>query len=85
MDICQSCGMPLSADPQGGGTEEGGSKSGEYCSYCRQNGVFTDGLSDVKEYQDELYRMMRKEQNMPPWKAWLFTVGIPRLKRWKKQ
>ena len=39
--FCQSCGMPMSKDPQGGGTNADGSKNENYCSYCYQNGEFT--------------------------------------------
>ena len=38
---CQSCGMPLSKDPLGGGSKADGSLSGEYCSHCYRKGVFT--------------------------------------------
>lgn len=38
---CQSCGMPINKDPEKGGTNADGSKSGMYCSYCYTNGVFT--------------------------------------------
>ncbi|MFD6511333.1 zinc ribbon domain-containing protein [Bacillus sp. NPDC060175] len=31
--VCQSCGMPLSKDELGGGTESNGSKSVKYCSH----------------------------------------------------
>jgi hypothetical protein len=30
---CQSCGMPLSKDEKGGGTEADGRKSSQYCSH----------------------------------------------------
>jgi hypothetical protein len=30
----QSCGMPLSKDAQGGGTEANGAKSTDFCSHC---------------------------------------------------
>ena len=39
--FCQSCGMPLSKDPNGGGTNADGTKNTSYCSYCYQNGSFT--------------------------------------------
>ncbi|MGB8956139.1 MAG: zinc ribbon domain-containing protein, partial [Tumebacillaceae bacterium] len=42
---CQSCGMPLSRDEQGGGTEQDGSKSTMYCSHCYADGQFT--LPDI--------------------------------------
>jgi hypothetical protein len=32
--ICQSCAMPQSKDPQGGGTNDEGSRNEKYCSYC---------------------------------------------------
>lgn len=37
---CQSCGMPLSRDEQGGGSNADGSKSRVYCSHCYQGGRF---------------------------------------------
>ena len=37
---CQSCGMPLRADPKGGGTRADGSVSTDYCSYCYADGKF---------------------------------------------
>ena len=38
---CQSCGMPLRRDDQGGGTNEDGSKSDRFCSHCFQGGRFS--------------------------------------------
>ena len=35
---CQSCGMPLKKDPQGGGTEANGAKCTMYCSKCYEQG-----------------------------------------------
>jgi hypothetical protein len=32
--FCQSCGMPLSRDELGGGTNADGSRSTEYYSHC---------------------------------------------------
>lgn len=37
----QSWGMPLTKDLENGGTENDGSKSVMYCSYCFKDGVFT--------------------------------------------
>ena len=39
--FCQSCGMPMSKDPQHGGTNRDGTKSADYCSYCYVAGEFT--------------------------------------------
>ena len=42
--ICQSCGMPISEDKQRG-TNEDGSLSDDYCSYCFKKGKFTQNVS----------------------------------------
>ncbi len=81
--FCQSCSMPLSKDPTGGGTEKDGSKSLMYCSFCYQNGEFVNPEIDTaKKMQDFCMDKMR-EQGMSRLVAWLFTRGIPRLERWK--
>ena len=42
--ICQSCGMPINEDKQKG-TNEDGSLSNDYCSYCYKKGKFTQNVS----------------------------------------
>ena len=84
MQICQSCGMPLKQDPQGGGTNADGSKSSKYCSYCYQNGKFVGGEMTVKEFQEFCCKKMI-ESGSPKFLAWLFTRGMARLERWKKK
>ena len=83
MKVCQSCGMPMSKDPQGGGTNVDGSKNGKYCSYCYQNGIFVGGETTVEEFQ-EFCRKKMIENGTPKFFAWLFTRGMKRLERWKK-
>lgn len=80
---CQSCGMPLKKDPQGGGTNADGTKSAMYCSYCFQNGAFYSPNMTVTEMQ-ALVKGKLKEMGMPGFVAAFFTIGIPRLARWKK-
>lgn len=81
--FCQSCGMPLSKDPNHGGTESDGSKSEKYCSYCYQEGEFTaPQVTTAKEMQAFCIKMM-KEQGTPHFLAWLMTRQIPKLERWK--
>lgn len=41
MKFCQSCGMPLGDHLEESGLEKDGSKSGDYCKYCYQDGAFT--------------------------------------------
>lgn len=78
---CQSCGMPLKNDPQGGGTNADGSKNTEYCSYCYQQGQFTHP-GPVKEFQ-EFCRLKMIEGGHSKFVSWLFTRGMKRLARWK--
>jgi len=83
--FCQSCGMPRKKDTEGGGTEKDGSKSLLYCSYCYKDGEFfmADEIDTPKKMQDMCIKMMKK-QGMSGILAWIFTRGIPKLKRWKK-
>lgn len=46
---CQSCGMPLSKDPQGWWTEADGGKSALYCSRCYGHGEFSN--KDITVWQ----------------------------------
>lgn len=80
--FCQSCGMPFTQDPNGGGTEKDQSKSTEYCSFCYVHGEFSKDFKNAKEMQDFCVKIL-KEQGMKGWKAWLYTRGIPRLNRWR--
>lgn len=80
--FCQSCGMPLSKDPQGGGTEADGSKSVTYCSICYDAGAFRHPDVSVEVFQAECVAAMHRS-GMPKFVAWLLTRGIPRLGRWK--
>ena len=79
---CQSCGMPLKKDPQGGGTEANGAKSTMYCSKCYEQGKFTSPNLTVLEMQ-ALVKGKLQEMGFPGFMAGLFTKGIPKLARWK--
>ncbi|HSX48561.1 MAG TPA: zinc ribbon domain-containing protein [Candidatus Nanoarchaeia archaeon] len=79
--FCQSCGMPLSKDQDGGGTEGDGSKSAEYCSHCYQSGKFTKPDMTVDQMIENVKQRM-KEMHLPGFIATSFTKDIPKLKRW---
>lgn len=81
--FCQSCGMPLEKDPQHGGTEKDGSKSPKYCSYCYADGEFTNPEIDTAKKMQTFCIEKMRESGMSKIIAWLFTLGIPRLERWK--
>lgn len=81
---CQSCGMPLKKDPEGGGTNADGSKSKMYCSYCYADGEFKQKEISVAQMQDFVKNKM-KEMGFPGFLAGMFVKGIPKLERWKNQ
>lgn len=78
---CQSCGMPLSKDDKGGGTEKDGRKSLLYCSHCYQNGAFTQPDITVDQMVD-LVKGKMKEMHIPGFLSYFMTRNIPSLKRW---
>lgn len=80
--VCQSCGMPMSQDPQGGGTNADGSLSSEYCSYCYQNGAFTQPDITAEAMREQVKEKL-KEYKIPSILRTHFTRNIPKLKRWK--
>jgi hypothetical protein len=79
---CQSCGMPLSKDPEKGGSNADGSKSNLYCSYCYQRGAFTQPDFTASEMKAFCKQKM-KEMGFPGFLAGFFAMGIPKLERWK--
>lgn len=80
--FCQSCGMPLSKDPEKGGSNLDGGKNNMYCSYCFVKGEFTFN-GTAKEMQTFCKEKMM-EMGSSRLLAWLFTRSIPKLKRWNK-
>lgn len=74
--------MPLSKDPQGGGTEANGTISKEYCSHCYQKGAFTNPNISASEMQ-ELVKGKLKEMSFPGFIAGMFASGVPKLRRWQ--
>lgn len=80
--FCQSCGMPMKQDPQGGGSNADGSRSSDYCSYCYADGNLISPEIDTPRKMQEFCIGKMKESGMPGFVAWLLTRSIPRLKRW---
>ncbi|WP_281404998.1 zinc ribbon domain-containing protein [Nitratireductor sp. XY-223] len=79
---CQSCGMPLSKDEMGGGTNADGSISSQYCSYCFKDGKFLQPDFTAADMQVFCLEQLAK-RGMPRFMAWIFTRGIPKLGRWQ--
>lgn len=80
--VCQSCGMPLDKDRNGGGTNADGTKSDTYCSLCFVDGAFTQADLTATQMQDFCVAKLQ-EQGMPKIMAWFFTRQIPKLGRWR--
>ena len=80
---CQSCGMPFSKDPKGSGTNVDGTKNNMYCSYCFENGEFTQPDITLKEMEALVIENLKK-MGMPGFIAKLLTRGTKKLERWKK-
>ncbi len=81
---CQSCGMPLSKSPNGGGTNKDGTINRMYCAYCYENGEFKHPGCTAEEMQAVVKGKM-KEMGFPGFLAGFFTKGIPKLERWKNK
>lgn len=79
---CQSCGMPLSRDEHGGGSEADGSRSAEYCSRCYAGGRLLDEQVTCAEMQARVLGKLR-EMKVPGFLANRFAARIPYLRRWK--
>lgn len=80
--ICQSCTMPLSDDPLGGGTEADGSKSPEFCSYCYHAGAFRDPKLTLEGMILKL-KPISETMHLPPEVVSKSIQMLPTLKRWR--
>ena len=80
---CQSCGMPMKRDENGGGTEADGTRSAKFCSHCYVGGRFT--LPDITAAEmQERVRDKIVELGFPRFLTGFFTRGIPKLERWSR-
>ncbi|MCX5800172.1 MAG: zinc ribbon domain-containing protein [Candidatus Eisenbacteria bacterium] len=81
--FCQSCAMPMES-PDLFGTEADGSKSKDYCTYCFQNGRFTEPEIAMQAMIDKCVAVMVQMNIMPEEQArTLMTKTLPTLKRWR--
>ncbi len=79
---CQSCGMPMKRDEQGGGTNADGTKSTMYCSHCFEQGQFTQRNITVEDMKERVKGKL-KEFGFPGFMTGLFTRNLHKLERWK--
>jgi hypothetical protein len=78
---CQSCGMPMRRDPNGGGTNANGSTNLKYCSHCYAGGRFTHPDMTVEQMQARVREKLR-EFGVPAPLSWFLTRRVPKLERW---
>lgn len=81
---CQSCGIPLSRDANGGGTNMNGSRSDQYCSLCFQDGLFVHPEFSVTDMQHHCIERLAN-RGIPRFMARIVTRGIPSLDRWRSK
>jgi hypothetical protein len=80
--ICQSCGMPLQKEDDCG-TDTGGSKSGEYCFHCYQDGKFLDEGITLEEKINKNVKFAVQMGITEPEARKMASNLLPKLKRWK--
>jgi hypothetical protein len=81
---CQSCGMPVDESFANFGTEADGSSSSEFCSFCYQNGEFTNPHQNVDEMVASSVDFMTSNLGFSPAEASeLSNKVIRKLKRWQ--
>jgi len=80
---CQSCGMPLSKDPMGGGTEADGTRSTEFCSWCYREGAFVEPNLTLQEMVLKVEGKLR-EMHLPGFLVRRFSKTVPSLRRWQR-
>ena len=86
--FCQSCGMPLQNEADYG-TEAGGARSEEYCTYCYQNGGFTadctmdEMIDHCSRFVDEVNKHIPEPITREQYKDQMRQY-FPLLKRWRR-
>lgn len=79
---CQSCGMPMQSDADFG-TEADGTLSEDYCTYCYQNGAFTEPGITIEEMAEKGGAILSQMYDIPPENAKAFCKEqLSCLKRW---
>ena len=80
---CQSCGMPIEEGYFG--TNKDGSENKQFCTFCYQNGAFSEPEVTIEDMIERSVSFMTVELNFEEKKAReLSQKIIPTLDRWKK-
>ena len=89
MKFCQSCGMPLTSN-EVCGTNADGSLSADYCTYCYQNGKFTQDctMDEMIEHCAQFVDEFNREADVPRTREQALAEMrqfFPALKRWQQK
>src|SRR3979409_956381 len=79
---CQSCGMPISKDPLGGGGNADGTRTREYCSHCYERGEFLQPNMTANEMMALVEGKLRS-MHIPGFFARKWAQEVPALRRWR--
>lgn len=80
---CQSCAMPMTT-PEDFGTHADGSQHDEYCTYCIQDGEFTDPNLTLDHMVDFTAEMMVNDEGIPESEArQAARESLAPLTRWR--
>lgn len=83
MNICQSCGMPMSKEEMFGQNKDG-TINKEYCVYCYPNGAFNNPNETFEEMIESCVPFMMKEGHSEEQSRNYLMVQLKDLKRWVK-
>lgn len=84
MEICQSCGIPLTEDKIKG-TEIDDSLNEEYCIYCYKDGDFTNIDISLEDQIIKFSKLAYKRGITSEEAKEMAERLLPTLKRWKKE
>ena len=81
---CQSCAMPMANDELCGANADG-SKNGDYCKYCYENGAFTADCTMEEMIDFCVKPMVEANPAMSAEEAkGMMQKVFPNLKRWQQ-
>ncbi|HID72453.1 TPA: transcriptional regulator [Candidatus Micrarchaeota archaeon] len=82
--VCQSCAMPMTK-PDDFGTNGDGSKNGDYCAMCFQDGMFTEPDITMEQMIEKVASILHEQMRVPEDEAKEIAKDtIPKLKRWAR-
>ncbi len=82
MKICQSCAMPMDETGEMYGTEQDGTKTDAYCTYCYHEGKFTQEMSMEQMIEFCIPFMMQNAEMTEEDARRMMQGALPGLKRW---